>query len=83
MEIVRDNHGGDTLRSWWTVVEDPHDWSAAHAPSQAPGRLVDFWPTERIWAYVKNDLPKKVSKHPRWKKGVGPLHGDMRRTERH
>ena len=36
---------------------------------------MDYWPTERIWAYVKNDLPKKVSKHPRWKKGVGPLHG--------
>ena len=44
-------------------------------PSQAPGRLCDFWPTESIWAYVKDVLPKKVSQHSYWKKGVGAQHG--------
>ena len=50
------------------------------APSQAPGRLCDFWATESIWAYVKPKIAKAVSKHPRWRKGVGPQHGRVGRV---
>ena len=47
-------------------------------PSQAPGRLCDFWPTESLWAWVKGRLTKKVSKSKAFKKGVG-----TRREGRH
>ena len=36
--------------------------------------MCDVWPTESVWAWVKNKLVKRQSQHAIWRHGIGHQH---------
>ena len=44
--------------------------------------MSDYWPTELVWSWVKNQLTKKVTRDHKFKKGCG-THAATQQREAH